>query len=199
MSHNIQELLSHYLEYLEIEKGRSAHTVENYHRYLKQFFAWAKTKNPDAITLDMVRKFRVWLNRRQYADGKTLKKVTQNYYIIALRGFLKYLGKRGIKSLSAEQVELGKQEDREVACLEWEDLERLLRAPEGDDIVSLRDRAILETLFSTGLRVSELTGLGRDQINLDRGEFSVRGKGGKIRVVFLSKDAKIKEKKRSFN
>ncbi len=190
MSHNVKELLSHYLEYLEVEKGRSAKTVENYHRYLLQFFSWANIKTPSAITLDLVRKYRVWLNRSERQHGELLKKVTQNYYIIALRSFLKYLGKIGVPSLPPEQVELGKQEEREVAFLEWSDMERLLASPSGDDIGSLRDRAILETLFSTGLRVSELTALDRDEINIEKGEFSVRGKGGKIRIVFLSDNAK---------
>ncbi|MDO8557844.1 MAG: tyrosine-type recombinase/integrase [bacterium] len=190
MSHNVKDLLSQYLEYLEIEKGCSAKTVENYHRYLKQFFSWAKIKSPSAITLDLVRKYRIWLNRRVWQKDETLKKVTQNYYIIALRSFLKYLSKIGIPSLPPEQVELGKQEEREVSFLEWSDVQRLLEAPSGDDVASLRDRAILETLFSTGLRVSELTGLDRDRINIESGEFSVRGKGGKIRIVFLSENAK---------
>ena len=190
MSHNVKELLAQYLEYVEIEKGRSAKTVENYHRYLKKFFEWAGIKNPTDITQELVRKYRVYLNRLKSERGEPLKKATQNYHVIALRSFLKYLGKRGIHALAPEQVELGRQEQREVAFLEWEDLKRLLAAPEGNDITSLRDHAMLETLFSTGLRVSELTRLNREHINIERGEFAVRGKGGKIRVVFLSESAK---------
>jgi len=190
MSHNIEGLLTQYLEYLEIERGRTQKTVENYDRYLKLFLSWSNLKDPADITLDVVRKYRVWLNRKEIKKGTTLKKISQNYYVIALRSFLKYLAKIGVKTLAAEQVELGKQEQREVDFLEWSELKRLLAAPEGDGIEALRDRAILETLFSTGLRVSELTNLDRDTIDLDKGEFSVRGKGGKIRVVFLSADAK---------
>ena len=190
MSHNIKELLAQYLEYVEVEKGRSAKTVENYHRYLKKFFEWANAKSSNDITQELVRKYRVYLNRLKSERGEPLKKATQNYHVIALRSFLKYLGKRGIHALAPEQVELGKQEQREVAFLEWKDLKRLLASPEGNDIVALRDRAMLETLFSTGLRVSELTRLNREHINLERGEFAVRGKGGKIRVVFLSESAK---------
>ena len=187
---SIENLLSQYLEYLEVERGRSAKTVENYHRYLRDFIAVTRMTDPKDITLDGIRKYRVALNRRQISGGHTLKRVTQNYYVIALRSFLKYLAKIGVQSLSAEQVELGKQEDREVSFLEWEEIERLLAAPEGGGITSLRDRAVLEMLFSTGLRVSELTGLDQDDISAAKEEFSVRGKGGKIRVVFLSDRAK---------
>jgi site-specific recombinase XerD len=190
MSHNINELLTQYLEYLEIEKGRSSKTVENYHRYLKRYFEWSKSQKPADITLDSVRKYRIWLNRLEFERGKNLKKVTQNYYVIAIRSFLKYLAKIGEKTLAAEQVELGRQEDREVDFLEWEDLERLLGAPQGDDPSSLRDKAILDTLFSTGLRVSELVSLNRNQVDVNKGEFTVRGKGGKLRMVFLSEKAK---------
>ncbi|MDP3963305.1 MAG: tyrosine-type recombinase/integrase [bacterium] len=186
----IEQLLTQYLEYLEVERGRSAKTVENYHHYLRDFLETSGIVDPEAITLDVVRKYRVSLNRRQLRRDQTLKRVTQNYYVIAVRGFLKYCAKIGVKSLAAEQVELGKQEDREVSFLEWEEIERLLAAPKGDDIAALRDRAMLETLFSTGLRVSELTNLNRNDISTDKGEFSVRGKGGKIRVVFLSDRAK---------
>ena len=190
MLHTIKELLAQYLEYVEVEKGRSAKTVENYHRYLKKFFGWTNIKTADDITQELVRRYRVYLNRLKSDRGEPLKKATQNYHVIALRSFLKYLGKRGVRSLAPEQIELGKQEQREVAFLEWEDLKRLLASPDGNSGTALRDRAILETLFSTGLRVSELTGLNRDHINIERGEFSVRGKGGKIRVVFLSEGAK---------
>ena len=123
-------------------------------------------------------------------QGRPLKKVTQNYHIIAIRGFLKYLAKRDIKTIPAEKVELGKQEEREVTFLEPAELRRLLQAPEGTSLSSLRDRAILETLFSTGLRVSELCSLNRDEIDINRGEFAVRGKGNKLRLVFLSEPAK---------
>ena len=175
---SIKKLILDYLEYLEIEKNRSQNTIENYKRYLKRFLSFAKIKTPKQITSELVRQYRILLNRQN------LGKNTQNYHIIALRNFLKYLAKRDIKSLSCEKIELAKQLDREVVFLESEELEKLLQAPN-----NLRDKAILEVLFSTGLRVSELTGLNRDNINLLKSEFYVRGKGGKIRPVFLSETA----------
>lgn len=186
----VERLLQEYLEYLEVERGRSAKTVENYRRYLKRFLGWAKISRPAQITAELIRRYRVWLNRLQSERGAMLKRVTQNYYTIALRGFLKYLARRDLGSIPAEQVELGKQEERAVAFLEPGEIERLLASPRGDHLVSLRDRAILETLFSTGLRVSELCRLDRDAVDLERGEFPVRGKGGKIRLVFLAESAR---------
>lgn len=187
---DIKTLKIQYLEHLEIEKNRSAKTLENYGRYLDRFLQFAKVTSPSNINEDLIRQYRLHLNRLKDKEGNTLKKVTQNYHIIALRNFLKYLAKRDIKSVPAEKVELGKQEDREVTFLEADELERLLKSPEGDDLDSLRDRAVLGTLFSTGMRVSELCSLDRNKIDVTRGELSVRGKGSKIRVVFLSDDAK---------
>ena len=187
---DIKTLKIQYLEHLEIEKNRSAKTLENYGRYLDRFLQFAKVSNPSGITEDLIRQYRLHLNRLKDNEGNTLKKVTQNYHIIALRNFLKYLAKRDIKCVPAEKVELGKQEDREVTFLEADELERLLKSPEGNNLDSLRDRAVLGTLFSTGMRVSELCSLDRDKIDTTRGELSIRGKGGKIRVVFLSDDAK---------
>jgi len=186
----IKELKLQFLEYLEIEKNRSPKTIENYNHYLTRFIDFAKVENPKDITEEIIRKYRLWLNRTTDERGKPLKKVTQNYHIIALRGFLKYLAKRDIKTIPAEKVELGKQEEREVTFLEPSELKRLLQAPEGTSLSSLRDRAILETLFSTGLRVSELCSLNRDEVDINRGEFAVRGKGSKLRLVFLSEPAK---------
>ena len=187
---NVRDLKIQYLEHLEIEKNRSQKTLENYGRYLDRFLQFTKVTNPSQITEDVIRQYRLHLNRLQDHDGKNLKKVTQNYHIIALRNFLKYLAKRDIKSVSAEKVELGKQEDREVTFLERDELDRLLNSPEGGGLESLRDKALLTTLFSTGMRVSELCALDRDKIDPKRGEVSIRGKGSKIRVVFLSDDAK---------
>lgn len=175
---SIKKLILDYLEYLEVEKNRSAKTIENYSHYLKHFTDFAKIKTPKQITAEIVRQYRIWLNRQN------LKKNTQNYHIIALRNFLKYLAKRDIQTLSAEKIELGKQIDREVIFLRPEELDRLLEAPN-----NRRDKAILEVLFSTGLRVSELANLNREDINLLKAEFYVRGKGGKIRPVFLSETA----------
>lgn len=189
----IQELKTQFLEYLEIEKGRSVKTVENYNRYLDRFFEYSGVAHPKDITDEVVRSFRLWLNRQQVPGYggrvETMKRRTQNYYLIALRAFLKYLAHREIASLPPERIELAKVSERELDLISPEELVRLLAAPEGDNIKSLRDRAILELLFSTGLRVSELCSLSRD-IDLSRGEFSVRGKGEKVRVVFLSDSAR---------
>ncbi|OGZ31921.1 MAG: hypothetical protein A3H02_00330 [Candidatus Niyogibacteria bacterium RIFCSPLOWO2_12_FULL_41_13] len=191
----IKDLFKEYLEYLEIEKGRSLLTIRNYKRYLSDFFDFAKIENPKDIGDDLVRKFRLYLNRKKDKNGKELKRKTQNYYLIALRGFLKFLAKKNVASYSAEKIELAKTESREIEIISDDELERLLSAPEKDSLKSLRDKAILETLFSTGLRVSELCGLNRENIDFKRGEFSVRGKGDKIRLVFLSETAKEAIKK----
>jgi len=186
----LKDLKIQYLEYLEIEKNRSVKTLENYGRYLNRFFAFANVSNPGQIDDELVRQYRLQLNRLQDTKGNNLKKVTQNYHIIALRNFLKYLAKRDIKSLPAEKIELGKQEQREITFLEPDELDRLLNSPDGNGLDALRDRALLITLFSTGMRVSELCSLDRDKIDINRGEVTIRGKGGKLRLVFLSDDAK---------
>jgi site-specific recombinase XerD len=184
----IHDLLKDYLNYLTIEKNRSLKTVDNYGRYLKEFLSAAKISSPADITDDAVRSFRLALARRN------IKKITQSYYVIALRNFLKYLAKRDIPALAAEKIELPKISRRQIEIPEYGEIERLLSAPKGNDLRSLRDRAILETLFSTGLRLSELCNLGRYE-DFARGELTVRGKGEKLRVVFLSDRAKkaIKE------
>lgn len=187
---NIKELKTQYLEYLEIEKDRSQKTIENYGHYLERFLNWAKISSPADITDDLVRKYRLELNRLADEKGRPLKKITQNYHIIAIRNFLKYLAKQDIKTLAADKIELGKTRRQEVEFLDAEEIERIFEAAAGMSPKSLRDRAILELLYSSGLRVSELTGLNRDQVNLKTQEFSVRGKGGKIRVVFISDRAK---------
>jgi len=185
----IEKYKKEFLEYIEIEKGRSLKTVENYDRYLRRFFEYARIKEPKGINEDKVREFRLWLNRQEAGTGETLKKNTQNYYLIALRSFLKYLVRRGIPSLSPDRIELAKVGGRELDLITTDELERLMTAPNGSDLKDLRDRAILELLFSTGLRVSELCSLSRD-LDLSKDEFSVRGKGEKVRVVFLSETAR---------
>lgn len=189
----IKQLKNEYLEYLEIERNRAMKTVENYSRYLDRFIQFASSTAGDDIknvNEDVIRQYRLWLNRFKDPDTSApLKRITQNYHIIALRNFLKYLVKRQIKSVPPERVELGKQEDRQVSFLESTELERLLDAPEGGDLPALRDRAMLAMLFSTGMRVSELCSLNRDMVSTQSGELSVRGKGGKVRPVFLSEDA----------
>jgi len=182
---NLGALKKEFLEYLEIEKGRSLKTVENYDRYLTRFLKFLNAKEPSRINDEAVRRFRLWLNR------KGLKRKTQNYYLIALRVFLKYLAKREVASLAPERIELAKVSSRELDLITEEELERLLGAPGDKDIRGMRDSAILELLFSTGLRVSELCALNRDDVgDAKNGEFSVRGKGEKIRVVFVSETAK---------
>ncbi|HVM90926.1 MAG TPA: site-specific tyrosine recombinase/integron integrase [Verrucomicrobiae bacterium] len=182
-----------FLEYLEVEKGRSALTVRNYEFYLSRFIVWAHDPDPQDITQDQIHQYRLFLNRLESRGEGTLKKTTQNYHLIALRSFLKFLAKRDVKTMAPEKIELAKQGTREVAFLDGSDLQRLLEAPERSElspIVKARDKAILELFFSTGMRVSELANLKRDQINLERDEFSVRGKGDKMRVVFLSNQAR---------
>lgn len=184
------ELKTQFLNYLEIEKGRSQKTIENYSHYLDSFLDWAKITSPAKITDELVSQYRIHLNRFETPDGKNLKKLTQSYYIIALRSFLKYLAKKNIATLQPEKVEIGKASKKEVEFMEPEEIERILSVANGQDFKSLRDRAILEFLFSSGLRVSELTNLNRDRLDLKNQEFSVRGKGDKIRVVFVSDTAK---------
>jgi len=205
-SKNLSKLLTEFLEHLEIEKNRSNKTTQNYDFYLKRFFEWhGDTKPAKSITGEVVRKYRLWLNRLVDVHGEPLKKNTQNYHLIALRSFLKYLAKRDIETLAPEKIELMKMPDREVSFLDEADIDRLLEAPlkhlpvgerlgnkkvSNSALAAYRDKAILELLFCTGLRVSELAGLKKDDINLKRDEFSVTGKGRKSRVVFLSQQAK---------
>ncbi|MBI1974921.1 MAG: tyrosine-type recombinase/integrase, partial [Parcubacteria group bacterium] len=187
---SLYQYLQEYLDYLEIEKSRSRLTRRNYEHYLKRFLRFAKVSDPEKISLDLVRRYRLYLNRLTDASKKPLKKITQQYHVIALRNFLRYLAKRDIPTLAGERIELGRVPPREFELIESDDLLRLLRAPSGNSFKELRDRAILETLFSTGLRVSELCSLNRDHAALKRGEFSVRGKGERVRVVFLSDSAR---------
>ncbi len=195
MVNTLDKLKTEFLEHLEIEKNRSKLTLRNYDSYLKRFLEFGAkkgVKRPEGIDLDLVRNFRLWLNRLKDRRNHELKLVTQNYHIIALRSFLKYLAKRDIKSLAAEKLELPKIPARQVMFLESDDLEKLLKAPlqEPDELLRLRDRAILELLFSTGLRVAELASLKRAQVSLKKEEFPVKGKGDKLRIVFLSERAR---------
>jgi site-specific recombinase XerD len=185
----IQKLLQDYLNYLEIEKNRSPKTSESYRRHLTEFLKFSKAQSPAEITEDVVIEFRKALAR------KGIKKVTQAYYVIALRNFLKFLTKRDIKSLAADKIELPKTPSRQIETLREGDLERLLAAPfktqlkKKDLLRAFRDRAILETFFSTGLRLAELCSLSRYE-DWKQGEVSVRGKGDKIRVVFIADSAR---------
>ncbi|MFA4817740.1 MAG: tyrosine-type recombinase/integrase [Parcubacteria group bacterium] len=186
----LKDFKNQFLEYLEIEKGKAGKTIENYGHYLDRFLEWSRVTDPKNITEETVRGFRVYLNRYEDKKGQKLKKITQNYYIIALRSFLKYLAKKDIKTLSAEKVEAGKVSRKEVEFLEAEEVERILEAASGNSFKILRDRAMLELLFSSGLRVSELININRDKLDLKNQEFTVRGKGDKIRLVFVSDSAK---------
>ena len=196
MSHmkDLMEMKRQFLEHLEIERGRSVKTVENYDRYLERFFAFAKVKKVADLTEEQVREFRLYLNRQAgtKVGGRMepMKRRTQNYYLIALRAFLKFLRKRGIEALSPERIELAKVPERSLDLISPTELKRLLAAPDKKTLEGKRDKAILELFFSTGLRISELCGLSIDSVDLTRDEFSVRGKGDKVRVVFLSDAAK---------
>lgn len=199
MSQNLLFLKTEFLQYVEIEKGRSLNTVRNYDQYLSRFLEYTKLKDPKDITDTVVRDFRIWLNRQETKSEKgkaltTLKKKTQNYYLIALRAFLKYLARQNITSLSPDRIELAKVPERSLDLITIEELESLLKAPDVNTLRGLRDKAMFEMLFSTGLRVSELCALPRD-INLKLDEMSVRGKGEKVRVVFISDDARNAVKK----
>lgn len=184
-----EKLLKEYLDYLEIEKNRSVRTRENYERYLKTFFTSQNIKDIQEITTETIRDFRLQLARTSSAANKVLQKNTQSYYAIAIRNFLKYLVKNDYAVVSPDKIELPKLPQRQIEILDYPDLERLLDAPQGTDLRSLRDRAILEILFSTGLRLAELCNLSR-YLDFKRGEITVRGKGEKLRVVFISESAR---------
>lgn len=188
----INSLIIDFLEYMEVEKGRAIASTKNYDYYLRTFAAFAKqegTESPEKIDLDLIKKYRLALNRGQIRTN-TLSKTTQNYYLIALRAFLKYLRKKDIQTLAPEKIELAKTSERQITFLDSDELDGILRAPDLKTFQGRRDKAILDLLFSTGLRVSELTNLKKQDINLEKSEFSVKGKGGKVRVVFLDQEAK---------
>ena len=190
----LSDAKTQFLEYVEIERGLSLLTVRNYDHYLSKFIKFAGVADADEITEDKVREFRLFLNRQAGMKVRgqvaaSMKKSTQNYHLIALRSFLKYLGKRGVTSMSPDKIELAKTTQRHLDLITVKELDRLLDAPKGESLEALRDRAMLELFFSTGLRVSELASLNRD-LDLSKDEFSIRGKGEKVRVVFLSESAK---------
>jgi len=221
MAKSLSELLTDFLEDLEVTKNRSPRTIRNYRFYLGRFVAFADQTKPEAIDEDLVHRFRLYLRRIRDGD-EPLAITTLNYHLIAIRVYLRFLARRGLRVMSAEQIDLGKQPERQISFLEADEVERLLEAPlaiqkkpvilrpqaEGtrsektksfsslgstkaeEERTRLRDKAILETLFSTGLRVSELVALKRDLIKSKTDELSVRGKGGKIRLVFLSEQAR---------
>ena len=178
-----------FLEYLEIEQNRSLKTIQNYDHYLTRLIDFAGDIQIKEIDPELIRKWRLWLNRLGTNTSDELSKTTQNYHLIALRSFLKYCAKRDIPALAADKIELARTTRKQVTFLNEEELERLFAQPDLNTLAGMRDRAILELLFSSGLRVSELVGLDRDHINLKRKEFMVRGKGQKDRPIFISPEA----------
>lgn len=186
---SVSELVTDFLEHMEIEQNRSQKTIQNYHHYLMRLVEFSGNCDIKELEPDLVRKWRLWLNRLADRDGKPITKTTQNYHLIALRSFLKYLAKRDIPALTSDKVELASVKRPQVGFLEPSEVERLMESIDTANPVGLRDRAIIELLFSGGLRVSELVSLNRDHINLQRREFSIRGKGQKDRLIFISPQA----------
>ncbi len=186
----LKELIQDYLEYLEVERNSSKLTIRDYRHYLEVFDSWYKKNYPEKtfedLDLQIIRRYRIFLVNKTDEKGIPIKKVTQNYYVIALRSFLKYLIKNDYKTVEPAKLELPKTESRSLKFLDREHIEKLVTAPDTGTEEGMRDRAILELLFSTGLRVSELVKLNHDELNFERREFGIIGKGGRARVVFLS-------------
>ena len=187
--HYLSDMVSDYIEHLEVEGGRSVRTAENYRLYLERLIEFSDDIAVENITSEIIRKYRLWLNRYESDAGETLSIITQNYHLVALRGFLRYLSNRDINSLSPEKIILPKVSRKQVTFLHYDEVTRLIEKIDCSAEIGLRDRAIIELLFSSGLRVSELVNLNRDHINTTRREFMVRGKGQKDRPVFISKSA----------
>ena len=186
----VSDYILDFVEYLEVEGGRMPRTAENYTFYLERFVEFAgQDLLPEQINPELLRRYRLWLNRYKSTDGEELAMITQSYHLIALRGFLKYLSRRDVPSMSPDKIELPKVHRKQVTFLHYDEVIRLLEQIDTSDEAGLRDRAILELLFSSGLRVSELVNLNRDHINTTRREFMVRGKGQKDRPVFISQAA----------
>jgi len=181
----VSELILDYIEHLEVEGGRSSKTAENYKLYLERFVEFTGDLVVDKITSEIIRKYRLWLNRYKNNSEDELATITQSYHLIALRGFLGYLSKRDIATLSPEKIELPKVSRKQVTFLHYDEITRMCDAIPLNDEQGLRDRVIIELLFSSGLRVSELVNLNRDHVNTKRREFMVRGKGQKDRPVFI--------------
>lgn len=195
-SFNLSSLIEEFLEYLEIERNLSPLTIRDYRHYLENFHAWQANNSPiskpEEFTADLVRKYRVYLAHYNSPNGNLpLKKVTQNYYVIALRSLLRYLVRKDLKVVTPDKIDLPKTESRNLKFLDREQVERLMAQPDISKKQGLRDKALMELLFSTGLRVSELCKLDISRVNLERREFGVIGKGQKPRVVFLSDRATL--------
>jgi site-specific recombinase XerD len=185
MGHYVSEMIVDFLEYLEVEQNRSQKTAENYHLYLQRFVEFTEDTTIEKVSDETIRKWRLWLARFKDTQGEELSKITQSYHLIALRSFLRYLGKRGFESLPPDHIELPRVKRKQVSFLQQEELQRLFSEIKPEGLIGLRDRAIVALLYSSGLRVSELTKLDRGHINLKRREFMVRGKGQKDRLVFI--------------
>ena len=189
MEHLLSDMIMDYIEHLEVEGGRSAKTAENYRRYLERLIVFLGDIPVEALNQELIRKYRIWLNRHTNDQGDGLSIITQNYHLVALRGFLRYISNRDISSLSPEKIILPKVARKQVTFLHYDEIGRLIEQINCSEETGMRDRAIVELLFSSGLRVSELVNLNRDHINTRRREFMVRGKGQKDRPVFVSQAA----------
>ncbi len=185
-THYLSDMIIDFVEYIEVEKGRARRTAENYHLYMQRLIEFAGDISVEQIDAELVRKYRLWLNRYVDEQGRELSRITQNYHLIALRSFLKYCGHREIPTLDAAKIDLPKVNKKQVSFLTYDEVSRLLAAVDSNAKSGPRDMAILQLLFSGGLRVSELCNINRDHINLKRREFTVRGKGQKDRPVFIS-------------
>lgn len=185
----LADLIDEFIEYVEVERGRSIRTAENYRLYMERLVEFAGNIPVYKITDELIRKYRLWLNRYIDEQGRDLSTITQNYHLIALRNFLKYCSQRDIETLDSGRIILPKIQKKQVSFLLAEEVARMFDAIDSDDANGLRDKAILELLFSGGMRVSELCNLNRDQVNLERREFTVRGKGNKDRPIFISQSA----------
>lgn len=185
----LADLIDEFIEYVEVERGRSIRTAENYRLYMERLVEFAGNIPVYKITDELIRKYRLWLNRYIDEQGRDLSTITQNYHLIALRNFLKYCSQRDIETLDSGRIILPKIQKKQVSFLLAEEVARMFDAIDSDDANELRDKAILELLFSGGMRVSELCNLNRDQVNLERREFTVRGKGNKDRPIFISQSA----------
>lgn len=185
----LADLIDEFIEYVEVERGRSIRTAENYRLYMERLVEFAGNIPVHKITDELIRKYRLWLNRYIDEQGRDLSTITQNYHLIALRNFLKYCSQRDVETLDSGRIILPKIQKKQVSFLLAEEVARMFDAIDSDDANGLRDKAILELLFSGGMRVSELCNLNRDQVNLERREFTVRGKGNKDRPIFISQSA----------
>lgn len=195
LSSTLEDYIIEFLEYLTIERQLSRYTIRNYKFYLSKFSDWMKKYYKELSLEDVdqkiVRSYRVYLSRIVDSNGKGLALVTQSYYVIALRSFLRFLVRNDYEVLSPDKIELPRTESRSLKFLDYDAVERMISQADTTKVAGLRDKAIMQTLFSTGLRVSELSSLDRTTINLETREFGVKGKGGRVRIVFLSSRAVV--------